>query len=408
METNIGKIVKLHRIRQKIKQEYMAKKLGITTSTYSRFENNLFVLEDEQIEKAFSVLDIDYIKEDISEEFEKAVYAFFKSAAENSDFQKSYKKVSLFYINIISSILLPKYLVAEMYCKVREEIEFDITEYFFLEDYLEYLEPYQVQLYYDAIGMYYRLEELHQTSILYFKRALEYIGNSLSVSMVSYHLSIAYRNVGKLSDAVRYMEEAKVYFVKTLNLRRLVMAEFEIGLINQNMNNVEYGIQKYFDCLDAFKMLDMKPEVHNTYNSILWTYMKDGQYDNVLKIKDEALNAVNDDPYFYFMIAYTYYKMNDLKNAKQYSVHAKSLLHNCNDAFKINVIKALHVILKTKDACKKESALLKVYDKALECQDHEVIKFTLDWLCEFYKEEQDVENLNKYLMLAIEWHKKSE
>ncbi len=408
METNIGKIVKLHRIRKKFKQEYMAKKLGITTSTYSRFENNLFVLEDEQIEKAFSILEIDYVNEDISDEFEKAVYVFLKDTVIDKGFDISYKVVESYYEKIISTTSFPKYLFVEMYYKVRKKQKFDIKDYFFLEDYFEYLDSYHIQFYYDMVGIYHRQRELHTESVDYYLKAKTFVGNFLSSGMVCYHLSIAYRNLGKLSDALRYMEEAKVYFVKTLNLRRLVMAEFEIGLINQNMNNVEYGIQKYFDCLDAFKMLDMKPEVHNTYNSILWTYMKDGQYDNVLKIKDEALEAVNDDPYFYFMIAYTYYKMNDLKNAKQYSVHAKSLLHNCNDAFKINVIKALHVVLKTKDTCKKESALLKVYDSALECQDHEVIKFTLDWLCEFYKEEQDVENLNKYLMLAIEWHKKSE
>ncbi len=404
----IGKIIKLNRIQENIKQVYIVDSLEFSNSYYSRVENNVNILDEERTKEIFELMNIEYTGEDIEEEFEKVFYEYNKKFSYYEDYNPAYEKIESYYPRIRSTTSYPKYLLAKMIYLIKIRENFDIADYFFLEDYFEYLDSYHIQLYYDMIGNYYVNKEDFKKSLEYFNKALNQRGNPLTTSMLFYHVSMTYVSLGRFSDSLRYLEEAKQYFVKSLNIKRYLMVEFLIGLVNQNMNNVEYGLKKYFECLEAFKILKMKRQIHNTYNSILWTYMKDGQYENVLKIKDEALNEISDDAYFYFMIAYTYYKMNDIENAKNYIQQAQSFLHLCDDDFKITIIKALYTLLYDNNEKHRETVLIKVYQAAIKCQDQEVEQFSLHMLCDYYRKQQHIDKVNHYMKLLIDCHNRLE
>lgn len=401
MNKSFGKIIKLHRSKQKIKQDYLARVIGITAGTYSRFENNLVKLEDDQIDKLFDALGMERCKEDIDEEFEVKVYTFLKNVIMDVEYNESYNEIEEYYNDVISTPSYFKYILAKMIYEIRTNKSFYIKEYLFLEDYLEYLESYQIQHYYDMIGHYYRLKEQHNTSVCYYLKSLEHKGKKMTYGMVCYHLGIAYRNLGNLSEALRYMEVSKSIFADTLNVKRLIMATFAIAYINENMNNIEYALEKYFDCLSAFKSMNMKTEVLNTYRNILWTYMKSEQYEHVLKLKDEVLNMSDENPLIYFIISYTYYKTNNNDQALIYIKKAKSLLHLCHCGFEMQIIKSFYILLNGNDISKKEKALHKVYESAILCEDQQIIKFSLHLLCDFYKGINDIEKLNRYLLEMV-------
>lgn len=406
----LGKILKLNRIQQGLKQDFISIKLNLTPSYYSRVENNRYALNDNQLKLAFECLEIDYTTENIDEEFEKLFYEYIEAITFLEDYKEIYNRILTYESKIKSTVSYPKYILAKLiyYAKNCLWVEGELKPYLCIEDYFEYLESYHKQLYYDYIGVYYYKNEYHKEAAEYFEKALTYRGIDMTICIVELHKSFVFRKIGRFTDSLRCIEIAKDHFINTLNIKRLVSVEYQKALVNQNMNNVEYGIKKYFQCLRALKILKMENEIHVTYNSILWSYMKDQQYDNVLKLKDEALAEIPDDPYFYFMISYTYYKLNDIHNARLYIVEAKRYIPECNDEFKVTIINALYTLLFTNDIERQELMLIKVYESALKCQDQEVEQFSLQLLCDFYREQNELDKLIKHMDLLIACHKRLE
>ena len=108
MEYKMGKIIKLNRIQLKIKQEYLAKKLDMANSYYSRVENNVHDLNENQIMKVFDALGLDYDQDNQCNDFEVDFLQFTKDIICCYDIEDSFNKLESYYPNIRTSISYPK------------------------------------------------------------------------------------------------------------------------------------------------------------------------------------------------------------------------------------------------------------------------------------------------------------
>lgn len=396
---NIGKIIKLNRIQLDIKQEYFINKKIVSQTQLSRIEGNKLIPSHEQAKKLFESMDIQYCEDDIYDQFEKDFLTFYRNIAYDDVCEEAYQKLLSYDSQIRSTVSYPKYLLVKMiYAILFSDVQ-DIKQYTFLENYFEYLESYQIQLYYIYLGIYFRRKRNYQNSLDNYETAEQYKGNQLSKSMLYYHKSIAYRNLGFISQSYHYIQEAKSFFVDQVNLKRIVSSEFQIAIIEAARNHYDKAIEKYFLCIKAFQQLNMIQNMKSVYNNILWTYIRAKKYEEIIQFIPEVLK-VRKDGNIYFYISFAYYQLNQLSKAKEYIHLAKN---SCNQVipYMNSMIQTLYVLIYSHSFDKKEKNLFMSYDKALETHDQEVIIFVLELLIDFYYQYGKIHKAYEYQNILL-------
>lgn len=390
MIKDFGGIIQLNRLQLKLKLDYVAYKTKISKSQLSRIERNKEKVTLENAIKIFSAMDIKLYEEDINEEFEKAFESFYEDIFYGMDYKTAYENIKKYNSVIQSSFSYVKYLLGEMIYKILLNEDFDINDYLIIESYLDYLESYQIQLFYDYLGVYSYLKGNLEKEIEYYNLALRYKGNSYSKAMVYFHKSMPLTTTGNLKEALECALDARNVFAKTVNLKRLVSVNFQIATIYFKNGNYQEAEKLNLSCIDAFETLGMMQEVGLAYNNLIWSYIQNEQFDKVIKYEKEALDKMQHNHCIYFYLSYAYYKCGDKCNAIQLIKKARLCLKDPTPYMK-TMIEAFQVYLSKSSFSRKEKKLLKAYNAAISCQDYELEIFTLELLIEFYRDMHEVE-----------------
>lgn len=404
MNDNLGKIIKLNRIQLGLKQDFISSKANISKSHLSRMERNKEKISIEVAQNFFEFMGIEYTSDNLSDEFENLFYEFYKSYAFDLNYEQAYNELYKYKDKIRSTTSYPKFLLAEMIYSIIHLKHYHISKYELLEEYFEYLESYQLQLYYIFKGLSSRKRNDNMEALKMYKIAERYIGNDISNSMLYYHISIVMQNLNILSESYDYIQKAKQLFVDILNLRRQVLSEFQIALIETSRNNYDKGIKIYRRCIEAFKQLNMNYDIKIAYNNLLWTYLKSKQYDQILLLKDEVLRFVGKSHSIYFYLSYTYYVKGDIDKAKRYIKLAKESLDHPT-VYMEAMIKAFSGLLSKSSLEKKEKYLKEAYHCAILNQDRDVEIFSLELLTNFYLQNGHHQDAIAYQQRLLECYK---
>lgn len=395
MEKSLGKIIKLNRQLLKIKQEYICSVTGLSKSYYSRMERNKENISEKIAKNIFQSMGIKVLENDITEIFEKDFYAFYLDIAYDNDCTDSYQKVMSYTHGIQSTSSYVKYLLVQMIFHVLNDENCHIKDYMYLEDYLEYLETYQMQLYYDYIGVWlYHLGQFSESN-RYFEIAETYKGNIISESMLYYHTSINLRQMGNLTLSNEYNMKAIDYFSQSLNIIRLICSKIQQTNIEIERRNYEIAEKMSYQCIDALKRVNLNNRILIVYNNLLWMYIHWEKYEKIIMAEKELVQNSIQDHCIYFYLSYAYEKIGKHDEAKKYIKLAKKYLNNPTLYMK-TMIQTYSVYLSNASIDKKEKYLLKVYQVAKESHNKDLKIFTLSILTDFYKEHDMIEKLAMY------------
>lgn len=402
MIESIGGIIKLNRIQNELTLKYVSYKTGLSKGYLSRVERNKEGISFENVQKIFSLMGIEFSTEKIDEKFENDFYQFINDVIYMKDFEKSFLKLKVYEKNIYSSFSYIKYLLAEMIYNINIYDSINITDYFYIEEYFDYLESYQIVLFYDYIGVYFYYNNLHTEAIMYYDKAMMYKGNQYSSAMLNYHKSISLTCIERLTEAFDCAIQVRESFCEQLNLRRLVSISFQIAVIYCHMRNYKKSEEINLKCIEMFEELQMQKSVISTYNNLFWDYICAQEYNKILSKKDEALLRSNNDVRILFYISFAYYQLNNLSLAKKYIKKAKNNISSISDQYFIDIIQAFYVLLSDSSYKRKEKKLFNIYKTSKKIQNIQTTLFILEIIKDFYKKynKQDkyiqcLEKLNK-------------
>lgn len=389
MNKQFGGIIKINRIQHRLTLRYISHMTGLSSGYLSRVERNKEEISFENVQKIFSLMNVKLYDNHIDGEFESGFYQFINDVIYMNDFQESFSKLEQYKKQICSSFSYIKYLLAEMIYKVNTENIVKIQDYFYLEDYFDYLEDYQKVLYYEYIGLFFYNGSVYNEAIKYYDKALMFQGNDYTKAMLNYHRSASLTFVGNLMEALNCALEAKELFAEQLNIKRLAYILFQMAIIYDHRKEFSKSEVLNLRCIKLFSDLNMNDAVNGSYNNLIWSYICSSQFEKVINIKDEVLKNTNNDIRILFYISYTYYKLKNLKEAKKYIKEAKKNVSLLEDVYFIDIINAFYAVLFGSSYQRKEKYLLKAYRTAKRIETVEVCIFVLEILKDFYKEHNE-------------------
>lgn len=404
MERNYGGIIKLNRIKMGLKQEYLCFKTGISKSQISRIERNKEGVSSENLNLIFSAMGLETIVENIDNYFENDFKVFYKDIVYLQDYEKSYKIIRAYQGKIEATRSYVKYLLAEFIYNVVTFQAPKENDYMFIENYFEYLESYQIQLFYDYLGFLSYQNENYLSELRYYDKAFCYSGSEYSTAMLFFHMSVPLTTVGRLKEALEYAVKARDIFAKTVNIIRLTSVNFQIARIYMRSGNFIESQKLNVACIQAYTNLNMQVDAKNAYNNLIWSYIRANNYDTIIKIRDEALKILNYDHCVYFYISFAYYRIGNKKEAKKYIKLAKEHLDYPTQYMEC-IITAFNVYLSNSDNTRKEKYLIKANQEAMKINDYDLEIFTLEILNDFFILIKNTEKSNKCMKKILDHYK---
>ena len=203
-----------------------------------------------------------------------------------------------------------------------------IEDYLFIENYFAYLESYQIQLFYDYLGVISYNNKDYADELKFNNEAFSYSGNDYSTAMLYFHRSIPLTTFGELSDALECAIQARDIFSKTVNIKRLTSVNFQIAVIYSMNGNYDQSEKLNLACIEAFNNLGMVKEVEDTYNNLIWGYVRSREFDKIIDLENKALDIMHHDHCICFYLSYAYYKLQNKKEASEYIRKAKVQMNN--------------------------------------------------------------------------------
>lgn len=383
MIENYGGIIKLNRTQEKLTLKYIKHKTGISKGQLSRIENNKEKISIENIKKIFDAMEIGFTEHDLNQQFEEDFKKFYLDIVYLRDYHVSYEKIQFYKEYIRSSFSYVKYILANMIYDTMTNPKDIHKKYAFIEGYFNYLDGYQIQLYYDYLGTYYYCQGKYAQALEFFDNSLKYIGTPFSEAMLYLHMSSTQIFYGHISEALENSEKARNIFAQTNNFKRLVSVNFNVARIYSKNSNFKESEIMNLSCIQAFNELGLMNDVAKTYNNLLWNYIRSGEYEKVLIYSYEALETGIFNHCIYFYMAFSSYKLKDIKHAKEYIRLAKESLNQPTQYMK-TMIHAFYIYISDADIERKEINLIKAFDVAKRTFDYELKIFSLELLLDFY------------------------
>lgn len=293
----------------------------------------------------------------------KDFQTFYSDVFYLKDYELSYKILKEYASIVRSTLSYIKYLLSDMIYSINIGNYKNASDYMYLEKYFDYLESYQIQLFYDYIGVIHYLNGCYLESCLFYNKALTHSGDDNSTAMVTFHKSISLTLIGELNEAFEYARKAREIFADNVNIKRLTSVNFQIARIYSMNGNYKKSEKLNLACIDAFTNLGSYNEVKDTYNNLIWNYIRANEFDKILSLEDTVLKIMNEDHCIFFYLSYTYYKMGDLDKAQNYILKAKDNLINPTSYMK-TMISSFKIFLSDSSNERKEKNLIKTYNVA--------------------------------------------
>lgn len=406
----LGTIYKLHRIEYGLTLSEVAPLIGVSLSKLSDFENNKTQLPLETIYKLYSFIEIDAKfpddNEKVIDQSFKDLYNSILKLNGKSEFCYSQFFNIRDYIYCTSSYIiwiLGKFVYHTYFPTV------DLYDYQVLiktlSDHLELLPSVFRQIYYDTLGIYHKDKHELKEAEFYFDRALQELGTTQTLAMVYYHKSMVLNQLGGLTDSLACVVKAKKLFDQDLNLKRSIMANVSLGVVNVRLGNYLRGEKAYFQCLEAMGFVEFD-NVIIVYNNLVWSYILSEQYEKAIEYSMKALNIDKEFPYIYFYLSYASWKINDRKAAIHYIQDATIIRNQC-DPYGNAIIQAFSIYINKKlSISKTEKMFLVAYKEAKKLNDYQLQIFVYELIVDLYVENNNEKKIFEYKNKLLDLYKR--
>lgn len=397
---NIGKRIKTVRISQGLTLKDLAELSGVGFARISKFERGMEkpgVKILASLEQALGVI-FDNDETTISEIntlFERFFSALF------------YQDVEIEYFKSMIETNQNRYLVSQNYYRILlikfiiAILKKDIEQAMIDKDLLDsIITPGSAdeQLYLEYKGiMKLQAKELDD-GINYLKDSLRINENEKINAMVSYHLSMFFKEMNVLESAKRYGIRARLGFSELGSFRRVISCDILLASVYIRWGNYKHALKILDSCLDSLHYVDCE----NTTRALIlrnksWVLILNKNYEKALTVLDEADRLQSNNSNVVMYRIWCYYCLRKYNQAQ----HLISNNHKLNsDPYYASRFKLFIELVYLADANPTKAVIIiakNVYKEFCKKKRYDLIGFYLDIVIDLYKRSEDLENQVYYL-----------
>lgn len=409
MEENVlvGGIFKYHRKRLSFKLEYLDYKTNISRTTISSFERGKQNLSNENIETLYSTMGMKYSHdENLIQWMNQRVFDMYARFIYQKNTSDIFNEIQSKELQIQTTIAFPVYLLGKLIYSYTNHIETDFKYLFStIEQFEMYLSLEQQQIFNDIKGMYaFRYEKDKEKALKAYNKASNCISNPSVLALVFYHKSMVLCDMGKLHEAIYFIEEAKRIFDQQMNIERSILCNCELGIIYKNIRNYNKAEKILNQCINVLIEHPIEDEIYNVYYNLLWVFIESEQYQKIIDFKIneyiDRLGAYN------FWLSFSYYQLGNIENAQKYINEAMLYVEDEN-VFMKELIDVFYTLLMEEADCelkeKKLNHLKQMTDQEINLNNQ---IFVNQLMIEYYESISDKDKIIYLLKEQVELYKK--
>lgn len=403
---NIGKRIKTVRISQGLTLKDLAEISDVGFARISKFERGLEKPGEKilaRIEQALGVV-FDNDQTTISEIdilFERFFNALF------------YQDVEIGYFNTMIEANQGRYLVSPNYYRIllikfilavlKKDIEQAMADKDLLDSIITYNSADE-QLYLEYKGiMKLQVKELDD-GIKYLKNSLRINDNEKINAMVSYHLSMFYKEMNVLEAAKRYGIRARLGFSELGSFRRVISCDILLASVYIRWGNYKHAVKILDSCLDSLRCIDCE----NTTRALIlrnksWVLILNKNYEKALTVLEEADRLQSNNCNVAMYRIWCYYCLRKYNQAQQ--LISKNYKLN-SDSYYESSFKLFTELVYLADNNPTKAVLnmaKSVYKEFCKKKRYDLIEFYLNIVIDLYKRSEDLENQVFYLEEKIKF-----
>lgn len=355
MYEQLGEIIKLKRIEQRILQEELCS--GICTPSYlSRIENKRVIANEEIYRLLFNKLGINYkdMLEDNSEQDLK-LEVLYQQMILNNSFVKNIQPLLALIgtlnesIKIKANIIYCRHLlicgkVQESRRKLKEigkvlKIEHNRNSYLFVNTYM--IQNYNDKKYKEAIKLGLKLMKLNN---------FEELGKEYELGIFYYNLALNYRRINNFKKSKLFVQKALDIFDNQYQLEYSLKCLILLGISSNNLNDCKEAIEIYKKALQILEFIsgDKRSRYINIiYTNLAYCYECSGMYEQALKYYKGCIQHECEEKniVIYINLMRIYYVLDDYKTAYFYLNKAEDLKNGKTEKRYLLQIEILSIIL---------------------------------------------------------------
>lgn len=374
----------------------LSKLTGIHYQQINRFEQDMFDLNDQQIQILQEILNF-------SEYYNRTSYMgamnlfneFYASVVKNDANLSDYIKMIPEHHSDINEKIV--YLVIQYVISVldKDEIKSHEIECFLSKCIIDNKLLYHVFLDYKGVHLFNNNQYIE--SIELFKNLLSLDLNDAVKSMVLYHLGFVYKNMNNLIDAFTIFTNAKENFHSNNCLSRVFGCNLMLANILLRSRKYEVAEIEYLECLHFGNSIDIEAsEIAKVYRNLSWLMIKEKNYDKAEFYLDKAklIDANHDLVYVYD--TWITYKKKKYNTAKKKIKNYKCLTTDSEVVMILDLFESLCYLEDRKPTLKIVEQCKKVYEYFDLTNNVDLTLFYLDILIELLDRRKDYEKLAFY------------
>lgn len=407
-----GFIFRIHRKEKNVTIAELSSKTGIAESKLSDFENGKRTLPPLLITELYLELGIQFkINENAHSLMNKTMKEICDLIVYGQDYEEIYQK----HLNMkeevqCSSAYITYWLVVFIYHIYQQDEFFDYKRYVtLLMDHIDCLDSGHQQILYDTVGVYYKNIHEFDKAMDCFNKGMKNGGLTVSTAMILYHMAGVFALQGYSFEALQCLQNAKRKFDQELIFDRSLMCSVEIATILARLGSYAEAENQYLKCIIAAKNAHWsKKRLSVLYNNLLWHYLLDGEYQQIIKQEKEAMEVDPKCPDICSNIAYAYWRMGDLKNAKKIiSIAKKNIAYSFENG--ASFVDALNAIITKKPIMTIEKKLIKMAKQSEKRYDSQMQMLAYNLLIEMSIEQKEsqkeLEYKTKFIQTISETYK---
>ncbi len=396
----IGHLIRAERVRQEMKQIVLAK--GICTPSYlSKIERNLIEPSDEIALLLMNRLAIDPSKlqkndEQTELEFKKLLMDTYKTVITSRNDELTKDKLSYLEQNsplFENDSLHYTYLLITLRFRLilREDIEVLKNEIEALQHSVDQFDAYQLYLFQLNKALFYYGSGIRKKANAYF----EDIVSKLDIIPLSeweraefnYMIAIIYTSEGNIFTAIDYIRKAMDFFLKNLQMNRVLDCYIIIGITRKRSEQFEESLDAYSKAMqicEDFNLHDEKGIIYHNIGTLNSTMGNSEQSILYFKKSIDSKKEESEKLISIFCLIMEYSKLNDKDLVNHWANIGLAIFHKLNDEslrsyyHHFHLFKALH----------SEEGLVETTEAAIQ----------------YFKEIQDFRYIHKYCIALAEWY----
>lgn len=286
------------------------------------------------------------------------------------------------------SFYYPIVLLTEFCSCVLEDSDDDINVLINkCEEIFDFFTSEQKNIYYYFKGLHYQLDLLNiNEAICIYQNAIKLSPFSEITGMVYYQLSKIYLKQFNYIDSFDCINKAKNVLSQFSDFRRIVWCESVIGQIYAYICAISKMEKQFLKTLLLAQSYGDKDNIDNICFNLTYCFMNAKQYEKAVYYGEKYLKENNYKTDLYYVLAWSHYHLNHIKDCKYYL----QLIKNSNEELSDEVqtyVTCLHYLIKG-NYQNYYNKLTKYYNKIKSGPNNFDKMIALERIIEFCKEHQ--------------------